>query len=556
MMNIFKLTLIQLKINFGLSALRWYMNHDLKKFLGVIGIVALVLFSLSPIFFVYLKLLHGAYQVTAEIGQPEVVLATGLMASAMLVLFFGLTAVLSVFFFSRDLSILVPLPLQPGTIMGSKFAVIIVYEYLTIAPFLLPAIWVFGLGSNAGPLYWIIALPVFLLTPIIPLGVATLFTLLLMSLTNLSKKRDTLRIIGMVFFMLLIFLFNYLLTGIPEGEEIAYIEELLLKSEGLLMYITRIYPPALFAVRALSSAGPAKLIWFLYFLLLNLAGAALVFMAGQKLFYRGLIGGNEVSKSKALSKDVMAQKLSSSSAPAVAIAMREIKYLLRTPVYLFNSLAILVIVPVILVIPLISGGALTTLIDSLRSEIPRLVQVSALAGFIAMMALFTPAASSSYSREGSQFWISQVIPVSAKEQVNGKILYSYMMSALSIPLVLLVSFVLLPLGLAELLLVIVIGLLASLPAIVVSLLIDLLRPYLNWDNPQKPIKQNINVLIAMLAGGIIYALVFLAGWFVYQLSRADLLVYLAVAAVSLAIGALLYLFMIKIAPNRYRDIEV
>ncbi len=556
MMNILKLTLIQLRINFGLSALRWYMKHDLKKFLGAVGVVALVIFSLSPVFFVYLKLLHGAYQVTAELGQPEVVLATGLMASAMLVLFFGLTAVLSVFFFSRDLSILVPLPLQPGTIMGSKFAVIIVYEYLTIAPFLLPAIWVFGLGSNAGPLYWIIALPVFLLTPIIPLGIATLFTLLLMSLTNLSKKRDTLRIIGMVFFLLLIFLLNYFLTGIPEGEEIAYIEELLLKSEGLLMYITRIYPPALFAVRALSSAGPAKFIWFLYFLLLNLAGAALVFMAGQKLFYRGLIGGNEVSKGKALSKDVMAQKLSSSSAPAVAIAMREIKYLLRTPVYLFNSLSILVIVPVILVIPLISGGALTAVIDSLHNEIPRLVQVIALAGFIAVMALFTPAASSSYSREGSQFWISQVIPVSAKEQVNGKILYSYLMSALSIPLVLLVSFVFLPLGPAELLLVIVIGLLASLPAIVVSLLIDLLRPYLTWDNPQKAIKQNINVLIAMLAGGVIYALIFLAGWLVYQVSRADLLVYLAVAAVSLAIGALLYLFIIKIAPNRYRDIEV
>jgi len=48
MMNIFKLTLIQLKINFGLSALRWYMKHDLKKFLGAVGIVALVLFSLSP----------------------------------------------------------------------------------------------------------------------------------------------------------------------------------------------------------------------------------------------------------------------------------------------------------------------------------------------------------------------------------------------------------------------------------------------------------------------------------------------------------------------------
>jgi ABC-2 type transport system permease protein len=320
--------------------------------------------------------------------------------------------------------------------------------------------------------------------------------------------------------------------------------------------MTRIYPPALFAARALTAVGSAKLTWFFYFLLLNIAGAVLVLLTGQKLFYRGLIGGSEVSKGKVLSKDHLAKKMGSVSSPARAIAWREIKYLLRTPVYLFNSLAVLVIVPVILVIPLISGGALTTLIESLRSEIPRLVQISALAGFIAMMALFTPAASSSFSREGKQFWVSQVIPVRAAVQVNGKILYSYLISALSIPLVVLISLVFLPLGPLELLLVVVLGLVVGLPAIVVSLLIDLLRPYLNWDNPQRAIKQNVNVLFAMLAGGVIYAFVFLAGWFTYQAFQADFLVYLAVAAVSLLIGTLLYLFMIKIAPNRYRDIEV
>ncbi len=555
-MNIFKLTLIQLRINLGLSALCWYMKHDLKKFLGAIGIFALVIFSLGPVFFLYLRMLQGAYQVTAELGQPEVVLAAGIMISSMLVLFFGLTMVLSVFFFSRDLSMLVPLPLQPGVIMGSKFAVIIVYEYLTIAPFLIPAIWVFGISSSAGLLYWLVAPFVFLLTPIIPLGLAALFTLALMSLTNLSKKRDVLRMIGMVFFLLFVFALNYFLTGIPEGEEMAYVEEILQRSEGLLMHMTRIYPPALFAARALSAAGTAKLVWFGYFLLMNIAGVALVFLAGQKLFYRGLIGGSEVSKSKILSRDSISKKMSAASSPAIAIAMREIKYLLRTPIYLFNSLAVLVIVPVILVIPLISGGALTTLIASLRNEIPRLLQISSLAGFIAMMALFAPAASSSFSREGSQFWISQVIPVSARIQVNGKILYSYVLSALSIPLVILISLVILPLGLLELVLVVILGLLASLPSIVVSLLIDLIRPYLDWDNPQKAIKQNVNVLFAMLAGGVIYALIFLAGWFTYQFTGSDLAVYLTVAFVSLAIGVLLYSFMIKIAPNRYRDIEV
>ena len=556
MMNIYKLTLIQLRISIGLSAMRWNMKHDLKKFLGTIGIAAIILFSLGPIIFLYLRMLQGAYQVTSELGQPEVVLAAGLMISVMIVLFFGLTMVLSVFFFSRDLSILVPLPLQPGTIMGSKFAVIIVYEYLTIAPFLIPAIFVFGSGSGAGFLYWIIAFFVFLLTPIIPLGVAALFILMLMSLTNLSRKRDTLRIFGMVIFLLLIFLLNYFLTGIPEGEEVSYIEGMLQKSEGLLMHMTRIFPPALFAVRALATAGLGKITWFLYFLLINLAGGAVVYLVGQKLFYRGLIGGSEVNKGKALSEDRLTKKLNSSSSPAMAIAMREIKYLLRTPVYLFNSLAVLVVIPVILVIPLISGGTLTSLIDELNYEIPRLFQVVSLAGFLALMGLFTPAASSSFSREGRLFWISQVIPVSAKEQVNGKVLYSYLVSAFSIPLVVTVSVIILPMALIDLVLVIVLGLLACLPAITVSLLIDLIRPYLDWNNPQKAIKQNINVLLAMLAGGVIYALIFLAGWLVYQFVGSDLAVYLTVSVVSLVTGAALYYLLIKIAPNRYRGIEV
>jgi ABC-2 type transport system permease protein len=87
--------------------------------------------------------------------------------------------------------------------------------------------------------------------------------------------------------------------------------------------------------------------------------------------------------------------------------------------------------------------------------------------------------------------------------------------------VVLISLVFLPLGPLELLLVVVLGLVIGLPAIVVSLLIDLLRPYLNWDNPQKAIKQNINVVLAMLAGGGIYALIFLAGWLAYQVFQAQ-----------------------------------
>ena len=105
------------------------------------------------------------------------------------------------------------------------------------------------------------------------------------------------------------------------------------------------------------------------------------------------------------------------------------------------------------------------------------------------------------SREGKQFWLSQVMPVAPREQINGKIIYSLLLSLLGYPLgVPGISFTL-PL---------------EHPGInphqscwnlpyftfhTVSLLIDLLRPYLTWPNPQVAIKQNLNAVFAMVATG-------------------------------------------------------
>lgn len=555
-MGLIKLIKLQLRVNFGLSALRWYYENDLKKFLSAIGLAAIALISLGTMFLLYLIILQGIYIVTAELGQPEVILAFGLMISSMLVLFFGLTLVMSVFFFSRDLPLLVSLPLQPGAILGSKFTVIIIYEYLTILPFLLPAICVFGVGGSMNLLYWITALIIFLMTPVLPLAIASLFILGLMSLTNMSKRGDALRIIGMAIFLMLIFLINYILAGIPAGDEFAYFESVLQQSEGLITMMTRLYPPALFAIRALSSSGLKALVNLGYYLGTNLIGVGLVLLIGQKLFYRGLIGSSEVSVGKRLPDHKLAKKIASVSTPGQAIAAREIKYLLRTPVYLFNSLAILIIAPVFLIIPLIGGGTISAFVETIRVEVPILLQIIFLVFFIAVMALFAPAASSSFSREGRQFWISQVIPVSTFRQINGKLLYSYLVTALSIPVVLLVNQFFLSLGITDLLLVVAMGLLVSFPAITINLLIDLARPYLNWDNPHNAIKQNMNVLFGMLAGGIVYGLILLAGWVAYLVRGTDLAVYMALAITAVLSGTLFYLLLQHIAPRRYRDIEI
>lgn len=47
-----------------------------------------------------------------------------------------------------------------------------------------------------------------------------------------------------------------------------------------------------------------------------------------------------------------------------------------------------------------------------------------------------------------------------------------------------------------------------------GMMIDAYRPLLDWDNPQKPMKQNLNVLIAMAIGSL-YLLVI--GFLAYKL---------------------------------------
>lgn len=555
-MKMLQLIKLQLKVNFGISALRWYLRNDIKRFFGQIGLFAIVVASIAPIFYLYLRLLESAYRITAMLGQTEVILALAALISSMLVLVFGFTYIFSVFYFSRDLSLLVPLPLKPGQILGAKFTLVLFYNYLTITPFYLPALWVYGVNSGAGLIYWIGGAIVFLLLPVIPLVIGSVFILLLMGLTNLSRRRDTLRLIGLFVFLVIVFTLNYFLTGIPAGEETQFLERVLREEQGLVSLVTRSYPPAFFAALALTASGMESLLNFAYFLGLSAAGLVIVVFLGQKIFYQGLIGGSEVRRGRELSRDELVLKTSGALSPVWAIARREIKYLIRTPIYLFNSLAMVAVLPVALIIPLMAGGTLEQSVLFIQTAVPRVWQVLGGAGFIGVMALFAPAASSTFSREGKLFWISKVIPIAPQEQIKGKLLYSLLIACSAVPVVILAALLFLTWSLFDLLLAIFSGLILAFPAIVLSLLIDLFRPYLTWDNPQKAIKQNMNVLFSKVAGGGFYYLLYLAGRYLYETTAAELPVYLFVLGGAAALGTVLYVVLMKIAPSRYRDIVV
>ncbi|HHX75600.1 MAG TPA: hypothetical protein GX699_11910, partial [Firmicutes bacterium] len=486
-MSMWTLIRQQLNVAFNLSALRWYARHDKKKLAGGLALAVALVVSLAPMYyFAYLKFLDTVFLAGLTLGQPEMLLTLSLMAVSFIVLFFGIAFVMSTFYFSRDLPLLIPLPLKPGEIVGAKFAVVLVQEYLTVLPLFLPALIIYGTRMGAGLAFWPAGLAVLLLAPVLPLTVISAVVLFLMRATNLGRYKDFLRLLGMVLLVAVLLAVNVLVTKLASVSQ-EEILALLLAEEGIARFLARLFPPVLLATRALAAEGAAAVLNFLGYVLLNLAGAALTLFLGERLFYRGLIGGEEVAARKNISHSRLERKMMKVSSPAVAIAAREIKLLFRTPIFLFNSIGVLVIAPVAMLLPLLTGGAMDPFLALLTHSGNRFYVNLVGAAFIGIMGAFIPASSSSFSREGKQFWLSQVIPVPPAVQVRGKILYSLLLCLLTVPLVFLLSFFLTRWTPLELVIVIVLGLCACLPAVTSGLLIDLLRPYLNWDNPQKAI---------------------------------------------------------------------
>jgi ABC-2 type transport system permease protein len=89
----------------------------------------------------------------------------------------------------------------------------------------------------------------------------------------------------------------------------------------------------------------------------------------------------------------------------------------------------------------------------------------------------------------------------------------------------------------------------------VGMMIDLARPLLDWTNPQKAIKQNLNVLLALLADvGILTAVFF--GVKALIKARFGTNVVLGIVFVGMtALAAASYRTLLNFADRRYPQIE-
>ena len=543
-----------LNVNFGLSYGRQTFLVQRKGLWEPILIAFGVGTGVVSLMVGYVALLNAMYSNVEPLGQGNMILTFAIVAGQVFVLILGLFWVIGGFYFSRDSSILTPLPLPASTVVLARFGVVLVNEYITLALVLVPAFCIYGIRSGAGLLYWVMCVPVFLLTPVIPLAIDAAAAIVLMRFVNVRKSRTFFMFLGTAIFFGLYFWFQYYIMHQAPQNEADMLNYLMTVQDSLSRSVAMRFPPSLWASFSLSKAGTAAGLGNLAILVAVSAGALMLAVAlGSRLFYSALAAGGEVAVSRAGVRGVGAgagtysrrggqqpmaaeparagyagagaQDLTLPAAwwvqrsPEVAIALKDMWLFVRTPTFLLNGLANVLIFPGLMAVWFIAGGGA----GNPFSEIPGFAafmagpelaaaRALAFAAAIVFVSGVNAVASSGFSRDGLQYWVYKVIPVSFQRQVIGKIMFTLAFQLVSVLPLVVVMQLILRLDLAALAMGVLIGVAGSTWASLVSLYIDMMRPYLTWDNPQRAMKSNLNALIAMavvtiVAAGAGYAIV-------------------------------------------------
>ncbi|MBT9157524.1 MAG: hypothetical protein DDT36_00506 [Firmicutes bacterium] len=490
---------ISLQSYFGLSAMR--IKYLKKKqqlwepFLVVFGVIAGGASFGSMFYLSALQMARGA----ALLGQADVVLTMYILVAQMLALMFGLFAMTSIFYFSNDLDILVPLPLRAWHILATKFSLVNITEYAPVAIVLVPTLLAYHRIVGLSPVGWVGAFVTMVFVPIIPLALAGILAVTVMRGVN-RRHRDILMVVASLVLLVVIFYLQYHFIADSTGQVEA--EDIINNRIDFVNVVGAAFPPAVWATRAIAAEVTGERLTNLAYLFFTAALAIGAFLlVGQKVFYGGLVGGAEKVRRGIVYTTRVIERQAVQSSTAKALLLREFRLFVRMPIWLMNGFITVILFPLMAFFPAFFGatGDINSL-TALARQHPEGLAIATLiaAGAIAMMTSLNTLTSTSISREGKHLWIIKSLPVDAKTQVRAKLSFALAAALLSsLPLIAVYAVLIKPGGF-HLVMAFALGITAGLTPQVLGLWFDLWRPFLTWSNPQHAVKNNLNAVSPLI----------------------------------------------------------
>lgn len=423
---------------------------------------------------------------------------------------FSFNVILNELYFTGDIENLLPLPLKPREIVGAKIASIFCAESLVqlLVIFFSVIGFFFALGLSFKN--FLLGILGMITLPMIPIIYCSIISLLIMSFTRFIRNKETIRKVGLVFVLAVLMLFVYFLGALQNFDLELYIEGFVNGDQTFLHVMRGILPHINLFIDILVTGSIRSL---LLYILVNIGFIVVLLGLADVCYFKGVVGLS--------SKDTESKKSSSNilnnikvENPTNSYFKKEIFTLFRTSSYFLNCILINFIWPIFVYVicklkfPDLTLSKLKNLVTSTDNNTLIIIFMFVIGVSILLPAL-NSIASSSFSREGKNFYFMKYIPMDYSSQVYVKLLVSFIIAFIGVNVFSLIFYLVIGLKVSTAFIFLIISFLAILFICSLGIIIDSINPKLVWDDELNALRENSNNFIVM--GISIFMFIVLAG---------------------------------------------
>ena len=391
-----------------------------------VWLLIILILALSYLSYKIIDYLNGVGQAILFLKIYFPIVATIFMFQAILICS-------NVFYFSKDLEYILPLPIKPIELLIAKFNNVISIIYGTELIFLGIPLIIYGLLVSKSLIYFLSIVLVLILFPILPVIIINLIMLFVMQLTKFIKNKDIFQIILVLIITIIlscaegyllknIFNDNIIEVQITENSEI---ENAKINTEILNLKLNKINNYFIFINPCIKMLTELKiiniLIQLLKLILINIFTFLIFIYFGKKLYLKNLLKNIAYINKKKINEKNTKNKYKKNKINKIYIK-NELKKIIKNPTFfiqcIFQNIFIVIILLLIFnaFMPIILDSFTIDTITEIGIDNFKLQVICIVLGFVQMLFTINNLSITAISREGKNAIFMKYIPVPLYKQ--------------------------------------------------------------------------------------------------------------------------------------------
>lgn len=504
-----------------------------------------------------------SYEIIGElikINQPNIFLNIFFLLVMIIMIFQVILASTNVYFFSKDLELVLPLPIKSEELLISKFNTILLNLYFTEFIFAFIPLIIYGILIYAGLLYYLYLIIILLIFPIFPNLIVSIIMMFSIKLSKFIKNKDIFQVIITLFFIFMVFLLEFKIgnniinkinnnTKIEQEEVVEAFNNFNEKTENINNYFLEINP----TINILNNYNKLISIFYLIkIIFINLIFFILFIFISKKYYLKNILKNNNYYYFKKINKNYLEKKCKKIKKEKSYIK-KEFKLLFKNPVFFMQCIfpVLILMVSAIIIVALTSSNIREILTNDLLGESIEfkidLGVILLVLGIIQIIFTMSNISISSISREGKNAIYMKSIPIDFYKQFVYKTIPQIIVNMILIFIILILLKLIFPeFNLMYLILIFILADLLNIINSKLMVLVDVSRPNLNWNADYEAIKNNNKLFQYTLTIIIILILVYFSKIF----SKINLIISCLLIILILIILILIINKIIKININK------